>query len=149
MNNADQDAIYSQQMMQYAQSVAAPHHLAHPDATGHAVSMICGSEVSIALTITPNDTVADFGYDIAACSLTRTAVAIVKNAIHGQNRAEIAEAGALLSKILDGNAEPESGVWATFTLLVPCRDYPARHQSILLVFDAIDQAFDQYEADKK
>jgi len=143
MVSPDQETLYSKQLMSYAQSVATPHRLDHPDATGHASSMICGSEITIDLTLDQQGKIATFGYEIAACSLTKTALAIVKEAVIGQSRDEIAAAGALLSQILENEAEPPVGHWSHFEFLLPCREYPARHQSILLVFEAIEDAYSQ------
>ena len=143
MASSDQDALYSKQLMAYAQSVATPYRLKNPDATGNARSMICGSEITIDLCIDPQKKVTEIGYEIDACSLTKTAVAIVKDAVIGQSQKEIADAGKLLSDILEDKNNPPTKHWSDLEFLRPCRDYPARHQSILLIFDAIEDAFAQ------
>ena len=49
-------------------------------------------------------------------------------------------------QILKADGAPPSGKWADLEVLLPLRDYKARHASILLTFDAVVDALDQIAA---
>ena len=136
--------VYNQELIALSAAAAAPHHLAHPDSAAKAVSPICGSEVTVELALDGNKVV-DFGYEIEACALTKTVVAVMKKAILGKTRQEIARAGNELRAMLEQGAAPPSGDWADLKILAPVRDYTARHNSILLPFEATDKAFEKRE----
>ena len=42
--------------------------------------------------------------------------------------------------------EPPQGKWEDLKYLEPVRDYPARHASTLLIFDAVVEAVEQIES---
>jgi NifU-like protein involved in Fe-S cluster formation len=47
--------------------------------------------------------------------------------------------------MLKANGAPPDGKWDNLKYLQPVRDYPARHTSTLLVFDAVVDALDKIE----
>ena len=51
-------------------------------------------------------------------------------------------------RMLKENGPRPQGRWAELGLLEPVRDYPHRHASTLLVFDAVERALDTAEAAK-
>jgi NifU-like protein involved in Fe-S cluster formation len=51
--------------------------------------------------------------------------------------------------ILKEGAEPPEGKWADLAVLVPVRDYKARHASTMLTFDAVVDAIEQIEARRR
>lgn len=117
--------------------------LAHPQLTARAVSPICGSDITVDLNVDADGRVTAFGFDVKACALTKSAVSVMASAIIGKTRAEIAAAGQDLENMLDGKLAQPQGDWAALDILAPVRDYPARHNSILLPFEAVDKAFAQ------
>lgn len=139
----DDDALfqlYNRELMALSAQVAAPKTLAHPDAKATAVSIVCGSEVTVELSL-KGDKVQDFGYAVEACSLTKAVVAIMARAILGKKRQEIASAGAALRDMLEKKSPPPSGEWAALKILEPVIDYTARHETIMLPFAAVEKAF--------
>jgi NifU-like protein involved in Fe-S cluster formation len=48
--------------------------------------------------------------------------------------------------MLKEGGPPPGGKWADLAWLAPVRDYPPRHASTLLVFDAVVEALDRIEA---
>ncbi|MDY0009965.1 MAG: hypothetical protein RBS08_09685, partial [Bdellovibrionales bacterium] len=62
-----------------------------------------------------------------------------------KTRADIAAAGQALENMLDGVAGGDAlpADWAALDLLAPVRDYPARHNAVLLPFEAAEKAFTQ------
>jgi NifU-like protein involved in Fe-S cluster formation len=142
-NPSDDDsllALYNQELIALSSETAAPFLLEHPDAAARAVSPICGSEVEVHLRIEDNRVTA-FGYEVEACALTRAVVAVMKKAIIGKNRAEVAKAGAEMEKMLAEENMFPSGDWAALKILAPVQDYKSRHNAILLPFEAVEKAF--------
>lgn len=139
--DTDQSAkIYSDQLIKASALAETPRRLENPSASATAVSPICGSVVTIDLVI-DGDFVRDFGFEVEACALTKTVVSVMDNVIRSQTREEIRAAGLTLEKMLRENGAPPTGVWAGLALLEPVRDFRARHNSILLPFEAIERAF--------
>jgi NifU-like protein involved in Fe-S cluster formation len=140
-NTADDDAllrVYNQELIALSAQADKPRRLVKPDASAKAISPICGSEVTIELTV-QNDKVTGFGYEVEACALTKSAVAVMAKAIVGKTRPEIAQAGLELQSMLSGGAAPR-GDWAGLKILEPVVDYKARHNAIMLPFEAVDAA---------
>ena len=133
--------VYNHALIELSAQAETPRHLDKPDVAAKAVSPICGSEVTVELTLRDNK-VADFGYEVEACALTKSVVAIMKTAILGKTREEIARAGEGLRAMLEGGAPP-AGDWAALKILAPVREYKARHNSILLPFEAVEKALKQ------
>lgn len=144
MTEGDDDAllrVYNQELIALSEQTSAPKHLANPDRTAKAVSPICGSEVTIELSLQDNK-VSAFGYAVEACALTRAVVAVMTQAIPGKTRADIRRAGEDLRQMLEG-APPPTGDWAALKILAPVADYKARHNSVLLPFEAVEKAFEK------
>jgi len=104
-----------------------------------AVSPICGSEVEIFLTV-QGETVTGFGFEVEACALTKAVVAVMAKAIIGKTRTDVVKAGKAMEGMLAGGPLPP-GDWALLRILEPVKDYKARHNSILLPFEAVEKAF--------
>jgi NifU-like protein involved in Fe-S cluster formation len=92
------------------------------------------------------DVVTDYGQTVRACLLGQTAAAIMGREIVGTSAAELREVGAVMRKMLKEGGPPPGGRWKDLALLEPVRDYKARQPSTLLVFDAVEDAIAQIEA---
>lgn len=133
-------AVYNQTLIALSSKAAVPKRLASSDISAHAVSPICGSEVTIDLAL-DGDCITGFGFDVEACALTKAVVAVMAQAIIGKTRAEVVTAGEEMKAMLAGKDILPSGDWADLKLLAPVKDYTARHNSILLPFEAVEKAF--------
>lgn len=131
--------VYNQELIALSGQAATPKHLPKPDATAKAVSPICGSEVTVELAL-KGGKVAAFGYEVEACALTKSVVAVMSRAIVGKTRQEIAHAGTEMKAMLAGGAAP-TGDWADLKILAPVTEYKARHNAIMLPFEATEKAF--------
>jgi NifU-like protein involved in Fe-S cluster formation len=136
--------LYNRELIALSAQVAEPKSLKKADAKATAISLICGSEVTVELSL-KEGRVQDFGYAIEACSLTKAVVAVIARAAPGKNRQEISQAAAALREMLEKKAPPPSGDWAALKILEPVIEYKARHETIMLPFVAVEKAF----ADKK
>lgn len=132
--------LYNQKLIAMAAETETPRRLGAGKLEAKAISPICGSEVTVNLSV-KNEKVVEFGYEVEACALTRAVVAVMKKAILGKTRAEIAAVGDELRNMLEQGTPPPKGEWSSLEILVPVREYRARHNAILLPFEAVEKAF--------
>jgi NifU-like protein involved in Fe-S cluster formation len=137
--------IYSQRILEIAANIPRAVRLPHPDATATAVSKLCGSRVTVDLSMR-GDVVTDYGQSVKACLLGQSSSAIMGREIVGSTAAELRAVGAAMRKMLKEGGPPPDGRWADLAALQPVKDYKARHASTLLVFDAVEDAIGQIEA---
>lgn len=142
---ADLDAVYSTYILDLAANIPRCERLAHPQATATAQSRLCGSTVTIDLVV-ENNRVAGFGQTVRACLLGQASASIMGREIVGTTSDELREVATLMRRMLKDNGPPPVGRWADLAVLEPVRDYPQRHASTLLVFDAVEKALDSLNA---
>lgn len=140
----DLDDIYSNRILELAANIVRTARLSHPDATASAHSKLCGSTITIDLTV-EGDRVTDYGQTVKACLLGQVSASVMGREIVGSSTAEIKEVGAAMRRMLKENGPPPAGRWGDLAVLEPVRDYTARHASTLLVFDAVELALDEVE----
>ncbi len=143
MSEDDDDkrlAFYNAELLKLSALAETPVRLSAPHLKARAISPICGSEVEVDLMV-DGDVVTAFGFEVDACALTKTAVAVMSRAIIGKTRQQVAEAGVAMEAMLNGENIFPAGDWAGLKILEPVKDYKARHNSILLPFEAVEKAF--------
>ncbi len=144
---AELNDIYSERSLALAANIPLTIRLEHPDATAEALSRLCGSKIVVDVTMT-DGVVTDYGQTIKACLLGQTAAAVMGHQIIGKTAAEIRGIGQIMRKMLKQGGPVPDGVWADLGVLEAVRDYPQRHTSTLLVFDAVEDAIARIEAGK-
>lgn len=136
---ADLDDVYNLKILELASDIPHSDRLASPDATASARSKLCGSTITVDVNVDAGR-ISGFGQDVKACLLGQAAAAIVGHQIIGTPLAEFAEVGIIMRRMLKEGGSPPTGRWADLALLQPVKDYPHRHASTLLVFEAVDKA---------
>jgi NifU-like protein involved in Fe-S cluster formation len=139
--------IYSRRILELAANMPRAERLAHPHATATAHSKLCGSRVAVDLCM-DGDVVTDYGQSVKACLLGQSSAAVMGREIVGSTAAELRAVGAAMRKMLKAGGPPPNGRWADLEALEPVKDYKARHASTLLVFDAVEDAIAQIEAER-
>jgi len=139
--------IYSQRILELAAALPRTARLAAPQATAKAHSKLCGSTVSVDLSM-EGDVVSDYGQSVKACLLGQSAASVMGREIVGSRAEELRAVGAAMRKMLKEGGPPPEGRWADLAVLEPVRDYKARHPSTLLVFDAVEDAIGKIEAER-
>jgi NifU-like protein involved in Fe-S cluster formation len=139
------DDIYSQRILELAAALPRTGRLPEPQATATAHSKLCGSTVTVDLTM-QGDVVSDYGQSVKACLLGQSAASVMGREIVGSSAEELREVGATMRKMLKAEGPPPQGRWSDLAVLQPVRDYKARHASTLLVFDAVEEAIAEIEA---
>lgn len=142
---ADLDEIYNTKLLELAAHIPLTDRLVAPDATATAHSKLCGSTVTIDLTM-EGDAVSGYGQTVKACLLGQAAASIVGSHIVGATAGELREAAAAMRAMLKENGPPPTGRFADLAVLEPVRHYRARHGSVMLTFDALERAIAEIEA---
>ncbi len=137
--------VYNKRILELAGNIPLLERLPTPDATATAHSRLCGSTVTVDLTM-DGDVVTGFGHDVKACALGQASSAIMARHVVGATAGELRAVREQARAILKENAEPPAGKWSDLAVLVPVRDYKARHASTMLTFDAVVDAIGQIEA---
>lgn len=137
--------IYTQRILELAAAIPRTRRLTAPQASATAHSKLCGSTVTVDLSM-EGDVVSDYGQTVKACLLGQSAASVMGREIVGSSADELSAVGAAMRKMLKQGGPPPSGKWADLAMLEPVRDYRARHASTLLVFDAVEDAIRQIEA---
>ena len=134
--------LYHPRVLELAADIEHIGRLAAPRGSSTKVSRVCGSVVTVDVMM-EGDRVADIGLEVQACALGQAAAAVLaKNAI-GASIAEIKEArDALYAMLKSGGAPPQGRFWE-LRHLQGVKDYPPRHASTMLAFDAAVEACEQ------
>ena len=143
------DEIYNRRILELAADIPRQGRLAAPDASATAHSKLCGSTVTIDLTM-DGDVVTDFAHDVKACALGQASSSIMAHHVVGSTASELRDIREVVRKMLKENgAPPLGGKWDDLKVLEPVRAYRARHASTMLTFDAVLDAIGQIEAKRK
>ncbi|NBE08847.1 iron-sulfur cluster assembly scaffold protein [Paragemmobacter ruber] len=141
MSDSDLVKLYSGRILELAADI--PHHgrLPAPDGTARKRSPLCGSTVTVDLTL-EGDRIASYGQDVKACALGQAAASLTARAMIGRTRDEVARARAELEAMLKRGGPVPAAPFDGLEVLLPARDYANRHASILLSLDATLAAMD-------
>ena len=133
------DDLYSAKLLKLAANLPRSGRLADPDATSEKVSKLCGSRVVVDVKL-DGERVADFAQEVKACALGQAAASVLGAHVIGASLQELeATRDAFRSMLKAGGPAPE-GRFRDLALLAPVKDYPARHTSTLLAFEAAAEA---------
>lgn len=129
--------LYSGPILDAAAGIPAARRLDAPDASAKKVSRVCGSEVEIDLKL-DNGVVVDFGMTARACALGQAAASLVAQNIIGASVQELYAVRDQMRVMLKENGSPPTGErWRDLGALEAVRDYPQRHASTMLIFEAV------------
>ena len=142
------DDIYNSKILEFAANISAIGRLDAPDATAKAHSKLCGSTVTVDVSVDQRAVTA-FAQDVRACALGQAAASIVAKHIIGASPDDVRLARSQMFKMLKENGAAPDGRFEDLKYLQPVRDYKARHASTLLTLDALVDCLDQIEAQEK
>lgn len=138
------DDVYNAKILSFAGNIGRVGRLESPDATATAHSKLCGSTVTVDLTM-EGDVVTDFAHEVKACALGQASSSIMAQHVVGATAPEIRHVRETMRRMLKDNGPPPTGRFADLRYLEPVRDYRARHASTMLTFDAVVDAIEQIE----
>ncbi len=134
MSDPDLMKLYSTRLLALAADIPLVGTLDAPQARGQARSPMCGSTVSVTLDA-PEGRITRFAQDVQACALGQASAAVLGGLVIGQDRVSLARAREEIAVMLKGGAAPQPP-FSAWEALLPARDYPNRHASVLLALDA-------------
>jgi len=137
--------VYNARILAFAADIPRLGRLPAPQATATAHSRLCGSTVTVDLTL-EGDVVRDFAHEVRACALGQASSSIMARHVVGARVAELRALRETVRRMLKEEGPAPDGRWAELEVLEPVRDYKARHASTLLTFDAVVDAIDQIAA---
>jgi len=129
------DALYSDRILMLSANMPRAGCLAEPQASAERVSKLCGSRVRVDIVM-DGERVADFAQDVRACALGQASAAVLGEHAIGSTLEELVLARDALHAMLKANGPAPRGRFADLAVLEPVKDYPARHASTLLAFEA-------------
>lgn len=133
--------LYNTDVLSLAANIQHVGTLEAPDGTSRKVSKLCGSWVEVDVKL-QNDVVTGFAMRLQACALGQASAAILAEQVIGADRRTLDDARNALFGMLKENGAAPSGRFAKLALLADVANYPARHASTLLAFDAVLAAID-------
>ena len=133
------DDLYSAKVLALAANMPRAGRLAAPQASAEKVSKLCGSRVLVDLSLA-DGRVSDFAQEVKACALGQAAAAVLGAQVVGASVQEIESARDALKAMLKTGGPPPQGRFADLAVLAAVKDYPARHASTLLAFEAAVEA---------
>ncbi|MBK0328615.1 iron-sulfur cluster assembly scaffold protein [Rhodobacteraceae bacterium F11138] len=136
--------LYSSRILALAADIPHLDRLQNPDATVKKRAPLCGSTVTVDITVR-DGRVHAFGQDVKACALGQASASVVGSAIIGCNRAQVETARDQLRAMLKSYGPAPDAPFDGLEVLMPAREYKNRHASILLALEATAEAMEKAE----
>lgn len=140
--------LYHPRILELAGEIAHLGRLAQPDGASTKVSKICGSVVTVDVKL-DGELIADLGLEVEACALGQASASILAAHALGATIAEIVAARDALKAMLKANGAPPCGRFWELRHLEGVREFPPRHTSTLLAFEAAVAAIEDARARKE
>jgi NifU-like protein involved in Fe-S cluster formation len=119
---------------------------AHGSATRHA--RLCGSTITVDVKL-EEGRISDFAHEVDACALGKAAASFMARHAIGKKLSELRALQGTMHAMLESDGAPPQGEWADLRMFESVRNYPARHASALLTFDATVAALEQASENAK
>lgn len=133
------DDLYSAKLLKLAANMPRAGRLDSPDASVEKVAKLCGSRVVVDVKVEGGQ-VSDFAQDVKACALGQAAASVLGSRVIGASLPELEVAREQFRAMLKAGGPAPDGRFAELSMLAPVKDYPARHASTLLAFEAVTEA---------
>ncbi|HEY0316056.1 MAG TPA: iron-sulfur cluster assembly scaffold protein [Sphingomonas sp.] len=132
-------ALYNATILRLAASVPHDVRLPHAHGTSEKRSPVCGSRVTVDVALDGEGRIAALGQEVRACALGQASASLMGAHAIGRSIEELAEARDAITAFL-ARERDDPGGWPGLEIFAPARDYPARHPSIRLAFEAVAEA---------
>jgi NifU-like protein involved in Fe-S cluster formation len=132
--------LYHNRVLELAAEIPYAERLANPQGSSLKVSRVCGSTVAVDVNLDAQGRIAEIGVEPKACALGQAATSILARHAIGRSLDEIEAARDALRAMLKDGADPPQGEFWELRHLQPVRDYPPRHTSTMLAFEAAAEA---------
>jgi NifU-like protein involved in Fe-S cluster formation len=132
--------LYHNRVLELAADIPHARRLVDPQGSSLKVSRVCGSTVVVDVNVDSEGRITEIGVEPKACALGQAATSILARYAIGRSLMEIELARDALRGMLKEGAEPPQGEFWELRHLQPVRDYPPRHTSTMLAFEAAAEA---------
>ena len=129
------DDLYSAEILRLTAHIPHVGRLPAPHASAERVAKLCGSRIVVDICV-EDGVITAFAQDIKACALGQAAASILGHTVVGATADEVIAARDALQTMLKDGGPPPEGRFSGLALLAPVRDFPARHASTALAFEA-------------
>ena len=133
--------LYSARILKLAAEIPHLGRLDAPDATVKRRSPLCGSAVTVDVTLR-DGRLAELGQDVKACALGQAAAAVAGAAAPGATLEQVRKGRDQLRAMLKSGGPVPDAPFDGFEVLTPAVEYKNRHASILLSMEAITEAME-------
>lgn len=134
--------LYHPRILELAAEIPHLGRLDAPHGAATKVSRVCGSVVTVELKL-EGGVISDIAVHPKACALGQAATGVLAMHAVGATPQEVRQARDGLRAMLKEGAAPPTGRFWELRHLEGVRDYPARHASTMLAFDAAVEALEQ------
>lgn len=133
------DDLYTARVLTLAANLPLSGRLPAPGATSEKTAKLCGSTVIVDV-IVRDGRVVEFAQAVKACALGQAAAGVLGAHVLGSSVEELEQAREALRAMLKADGPAPTGRFADLAVLASVRDYPARHASTMLAFEAASEA---------
>lgn len=137
------DDIYSAKVLALAANLPHLGRLEAPDGSAEKSSRLCGSRVTVDVGLDASGRIDRFAQEVKACALGQASAAILGAGVIGASQEDLELATGAFRSMLKADGPAPAGRFSDLAMLAPVKDYPARHASTLLAFEAALEAVRQ------
>ena len=132
---SDMIKLYSNRILELAADIPHSNRLDAPDASEMKRSPLCGSTVTVDVSV-KDGVVSAFGQDVKACALGQAAASVLGQGVVGQTLETSRSGRDELAAMLKSDGPAPAAPFDELKVLEPAKAYKNRHASVLLAFDA-------------
>lgn len=141
-DDSDLIKLYSARILGLAGNMPLTTRLQNPDATVLKRAPLCGSNVTVDVSIIDGK-ITSFGQDVKACALGQASASILATQVIGKTEQQIETTLGQLRAMLKETGPVPDAPFDGYEVLLPARDYKNRHASIMLALTATLEAVQQ------
>ena len=127
--------IYQQAILALANDATGHGSLPAPDARAFLDNPLCGDNVEMQVRLA-DGRIAAVAHEVKGCLLCRAAASVLGKHAIGATRAEIEQASAAVSDLLDRQSPPPAG-WEDLSAFTPVHGHRSRYRCVTLPFEAL------------
>ena len=140
--------LYSGRILALAADIPHTDRLTDPMAAVRRRSPLCGSTVTVDVTVADGK-ISAFGQDVKACALGQASAAVLGQVVVGLTQCDVRRGRDQLHAMLKTGGGVPDAPFDGLEVLEPAVNFKNRHASILLAFDATLEALEQIASDDR
>jgi nitrogen fixation protein NifU and related proteins len=142
------DELYHQAILELAKKARQASRLEAPQASVTVDNPLCGDRVTLDLTLA-DGRVREVGHRVRGCLLCQAAAVAIGERAPGETPAALRAVARDLGAALAGGRGAAPMPWPELAAFAPVHAHKSRHECVLLPFEALAQALDQAEANRR